>query len=75
MKRKLTSEEQRHFAAEQETQSQAAHEFSTLEEMLRYDANHTAVPPEIGQRLQKSSAELPIQKPAWWKRFLGRANS
>jgi hypothetical protein len=64
------SQEQQH-AAEQQTQKQSAHEFANAEEMLRYDAEHTPVPPAIAQRLQKSTVELPQPKLAWWKRWLG----
>ena len=64
------SEEQQH-AAEQQTQKQSAHEFANAEELLRYDAAHTPVPPAIAQRLQKSTGELPQPKLAWWKRLFG----
>lgn len=70
---KLTTEQQQQHTAEQQAQAQAqtAHEFASVEEMLRHDAIHTPVPPSIEQRLIKSAAELPQQKSAWWKRFLG----
>ena len=74
MKRKLTSEEQRQFAAGQETQSQSSQTFANVEEMLRHDSIHTPVPPEIEMRLQKSAAGLPEVKRSWWKRFLGGDN-
>jgi len=64
------SEEQQH-AVEQQTQKQPAREFANAEEMLRYDAEHTTVPPAIAQRLQKSTADLPPPKAAWWKRLFG----
>ena len=59
--------------AEAQTQAQAAREFSGPEELLRFDAAQTAVPPEIAQRLQQSVAQLP-PPPArsWWKNLLGR---
>ena len=71
---KLTTEQQQQHTAEQQAQqaqSQTAHEFASVEEMLRHDAIHTPVPPNIEQRLIKSAAGLPQQKPVWWKRFLG----
>lgn len=71
---KLTTEQQQQHTAEQQAlqaQAQTAHEFASVEEMLRHDAIHTPVPPSIGERLKKSSADLPQQKPVWWKRFLG----
>jgi len=52
-------------------ESKPALEFATAEEMLRYDAAHTTVPPGIAQRLQQSAGDLPPPKLAWWKRFLG----
>jgi hypothetical protein len=71
---RLTSEQQQQQAAEHQTNPQSGREFATAEELLRFDAAQTIVPPAIAQRLQKSSAELPKQKPAWWKRFLGGTN-
>ena len=66
------SQEQQQQATEHQTQQQpAAREFANAEEMLRYDAAHTPVPPVIAQRLQKSTGELPQPKAAWWKRWLG----
>jgi hypothetical protein len=70
---KLSGEQQQH-AAEQQTQQPAAREFASAEELLRYDAAHTPVPPAIAQRLQKSAGGLPRPKPAWWKRWLGGTN-
>ena len=67
------SEEQQH-AAEQQTQQQSAHEFANAEDILRYDAAHTTVPPEIARRLQKSTADLPGPKTSWWKRLFGGAH-
>ena len=67
------SQEQQH-AAEQQTQKQSAHEFANAEEMLRYDAARTTVPPGIAQRLQKSTGDLPKPKTAWWKRLFGGTN-
>ena len=69
---KLSEEQQQQqHAAEQQTQKQSAREFANAEEMLRYDAAHTPVPPVIAQRLQKSPGNLPQPKAAWWKRWLG----
>jgi hypothetical protein len=72
------SEEQlqqsRQVGTEHQTQQSGAREFANAEEMLRYDAAHTPVPPVIAQRLQKSTSELPPPKLAWWKRLLRRNN-
>jgi len=69
------SPEQQQRASEQQAQSPAAREFASAEELLRYDADHTAVPPEIAQRLQISSAGLAAPKVPWWKRWLGGTRS
>jgi hypothetical protein len=65
------SEESRQVGTEQQTQSPAAREFASADELLRYDAAHTPVPPAIAQRLQKSAGGLPGPKASWWKRWLG----
>jgi hypothetical protein len=71
---KLSQEQQQQHAAEQQTQQQSAREFANAEEMLRYDAAHTIVPPGIAQRLKKSTGDLPGPKTTWWKRLFGGAN-
>ena len=59
------------------TQPQSEHasakEFTHSDELLRFDAAQTVVPPEIAQRLQRSSAQIgpPAPRP-WWKVWLGR---
>jgi hypothetical protein len=68
---KLSQEQQQQHAAEQQTQQPAAREFANAEELLRYDAAHTPVPPGIAQRLQKSTSGLPAPKTTWWKRLFG----
>jgi hypothetical protein len=68
------SEEQQQQATEHQTQQPAGREFATAEELLRYDAAHTPVPPAIAQRLKKSTGALPQPKAAWWKRLLGGTN-
>ncbi len=72
---KLSAEQQQQHAAEQQTQSQSAREFASTEELLRYDAAHTTVPPDIARRLQKSAADLPAPKTTWWQRLFGGGNS
>jgi hypothetical protein len=60
---------------EQVAQQQAGQqvEFASSEELLRYDAAQTVLPPDIAQRLQKSLAGIapPAPKP-WWKAWLRR---
>ena len=71
---KLSAEQQQQQAAEHQTQSQSAREFANAEELLRYDAAHTTVPPGIAQRLQKSTGGATGPKTSWWKRLLGGTN-
>ena len=71
MKRKHTFGEQQQTVAGQKTLSQASHEFANVEEMLRHDAIHTSVPPEIEMRLQKSTAALPALKRSWLRKLFG----
>jgi hypothetical protein len=71
---KLSEEQQQQqHAVEQQTQQQSAREFANAEEMLRYDAAHTTVPPGIAQRLQKSTGQPGAPPPrSWWRNLLGR---
>ncbi|MGD0206669.1 MAG: hypothetical protein ABSC89_03580 [Verrucomicrobiota bacterium] len=71
---KLSQEQQQQHAAEHQTQQQAVREFANAEEMLRYDAAHTTVPPGIAQRLQKSTGGATEPKTSWWKRLFGGTN-
>ena len=70
---KLSGEQQQTQQAgtEQKTQAAAAREFAGAEEMLRYDAAHTTVPPEIAERLKKSTADSAGSRPSWWRKFFG----
>jgi len=63
--------EQQHTAAQQSRQ-QTTREFTTAEELLRYDASEVTVPPAIAQRLRQSSADLPGPSKPWWRRLFGR---
>ena len=61
-------------ATQHQRQGATARQFTTPEEVLRFDAAQTQVPPVIIERLQASiSREPPVSSP-WWKRWLGRAN-
>jgi hypothetical protein len=67
---KLTPKQE--TVAEQQTQAQAAVEFASSDELLRFDAAQTTVPPEITQRLQKSVAHIPPPLTrTWWKNLFG----
>lgn len=55
-----------------ETRRQGGHEFANADEVLRFDSLHTAVPPEIEQRLKQSAAGLPAgPRRSWWRNLLG----
>jgi hypothetical protein len=72
---KLSQEQQqsRQVGTEQQTQQEAAREFANAEELLRYDAAHTTVPPAIAKRLQKSTGQASAPPPRpWWRNLLGR---
>ena len=69
---KLSSEQQQRHATEQRAeQQQASHEFATAEELLRFDAAQTTVPPGIVERLAKSAADIPLPSRSWWKKLFG----
>ena len=69
---KLSQEQQHEMAAASESRQQAAREFASAEEMLRWDAAQTAVPPPIAQRLKQSVGNLPPPRRSWWKNLLGQ---
>ena len=64
------TEEQQQAAAQQQNQETTAVEFDTVEKMLRHDAMHTSVPPNVAIRLQKSIGPA-AASPSWWRRFFG----
>lgn len=71
---KLSQEQQqsRQVGTGHQTQQQAAREFANAEELLRYDAAHTTVPPAIAKRLQKSTGQTGAPPPrSWWRKLLG----
>ena len=65
------SQKQEHVV-EQTAHAHAAREFGASDELLRFDAAHTAVPPEIAERLKKSAAGIaPPPKRSWWRNLFG----
>ncbi len=60
--------------ATQQQSGNEAREFANSDELLRFDAAHTMVPPEITQRLKESSARITPGAPPrpWWKALFGR---
>ncbi len=74
--RSKLSPEQQHLeqqSAAHQTQPQAGQEFATAEELLRFDAAQTAVPPQLAERLKQSAGQLPPPpRRSWWKNLLGQ---
>jgi hypothetical protein len=73
---KLSSNQQHtEQTGEQQEQRQEAHEFASAEEVLRFDAQQTPVPPEVEARLKQSTAREtppPASTKPWWKSLFGR---
>ncbi len=66
---KLSQEQQN--AETQQTRQTAGREFASVDEMIRFDAAQTVVPPEIARRLKKSTDAEPKPDQTWWRRFFG----
>jgi hypothetical protein len=68
---KKFSQEQQQIS---ETQSQQTteREFASVEELLRFDAKQTSVPPAIAERLGRSLQNEPCPPRSWWRRWLGK---
>ena len=63
------SQEQQHAEAHQ-TEKQAGQEFAGTEELLRFDAAQTTVPPEIAERIKRTAAAAALpSKAGWFKRL------
>jgi hypothetical protein len=69
---KLSTGQQQEQLAETKTVKTTAQEFENVEQLLRYDAAQTTVPPEIARRLNESAAKSPPPKRPWWKRIFDR---
>ena len=67
---KLTSQEQQQLS-EANSQQTMVREFATPEELLRYDAQQTIVPPVVAQRLSQSIEQVPTPARSWWRRRFG----
>lgn len=67
--KKFRQEEQVSETQSQSQTSRTAREFATPEEMLRYDAKQTAVPPRVAERLSQSLQNEPNTLRPWWKRW------
>jgi len=72
MKQRTKLTQKQEHVAEQQTQAHATREFSNSDELLRFDAAQTVVPPEIAERLKKTAAHIPPPPPRpWWKNLFG----
>ena len=71
MKQQTKLTQKQEHVVEQNAQAHAGKEFSNADELLRFDAAQTAVPPEIARRLQKSAMHLPPPPRPWWKNLFG----
>jgi hypothetical protein len=69
---KFSSQEQQQAAVEQHGIVESVKDFSTVEELLRFDAGQTSVPRTVEQRLAKSAAEITSPNRSWWKKLFGR---
>jgi hypothetical protein len=70
-KHKLTPQAQQQVS-ETQTQKTEEREFATAEELLRYDASQTEVPPTVAKRLDESLQNEPKRTRSLWQRLMGR---
>jgi len=66
--KKFESQEQEQVA-EAQSQKTSAREFASAEELLRFDARQTEVPPDIAKRLGRSLQNEPRPARSWWRRW------
>ena len=74
-KSRLQHQQKQEQTSEQQVTNrvQAAQEFDSVEDLLRFDASQTNPPASIAERLQDSlSAETPPPKRSWWQRLFGK---
>ncbi|HKW30596.1 MAG TPA: hypothetical protein VJT54_14770 [Verrucomicrobiae bacterium] len=67
--KKFESREQQQASETQSQQKTSSREFASVDELLRYDAKQTSVPPEIAQRLARSLQNQPRPARSWWRRW------
>ena len=65
----LRHREEQEQTSQAQTRQSKDLEFATAEEVLRYDATQTSVPPAVAERLQKSLAQEPKLSISWWQRL------
>lgn len=70
---KLSREQQQgeqHTAAHESRQHHQ--EFATAEDLLRFDAAQTDVPPQVAEKLKQSIGDVAPPRRSWWKNLFGR---
>ncbi len=67
--KKFESQEQQRASETQSQQKTSSREFASVDELLRYDAKQTSVPPAIAQRLGRSLQNQPRPARSWWRRW------
>lgn len=65
----LRPREEQEQTGQAQTRQSTGREFATAEEVLRYDAAQTSVPPAVAERLQKSLELEPKPRSSWWQRL------
>ncbi|HEX4122671.1 MAG TPA: hypothetical protein VH619_18815 [Verrucomicrobiae bacterium] len=68
---KLSTGQQHEQTAEAQTVKTTPQQFENVEQLLRYDAAQTPVPPEIASRLNRSVEQSPPPRRPWWRRIFG----
>jgi hypothetical protein len=68
---RLSSEQKQQSETTHQQQQSTEREFASPEELLRHDATHTPVPPNVAVRLERSMESLPRPKESWWRRWFG----
>jgi hypothetical protein len=68
---KKFSQEQQQVSETQSRQT-TAREFASVEELLRFDAKQTSVPPAIAERLGRALQNESCPPRSWWRRWLGQ---
>lgn len=70
-KKKFECQEQQ-TASEALSQQTTLREFTSVEELLRYDAKQTNVPRVVAERLSQSLQNQPRPSRSWWQRWFGK---
>ena len=65
--KKFSQQEQRQVSETQAQSNQTIHEFALPEDVLRFDAQRTAVPDRVAERLNRSLERLPPPARPWWQ--------